>query len=127
MSKDAAKAQAGQGELLPPVVPRPGPGENPVFAPPQPAPAPGGTVYIPPGPPQKTETPLLAPVLDWAVEKVAPAAWDVAKPAILPTTIGAALNYGGAAVPGLYGAPPAQPAKVIGSVIGTGANMALGH
>ena len=37
-----------------------------------PPPPPDATVYIPPGPPQKTETPLLAPVLDWAVEKVVP-------------------------------------------------------
>lgn len=125
-AKEAYKLYTeGQGELLAPTVPRPGPGENPVIAPPQPPPASGGTVYIPPGPPQQTETPLLNPVLDWAAQKVAPAAWDVAKPAILPTTIGAALNYGGGAVPGLNALPP--PAREsLGSVIGTGINMLTG-
>lgn len=121
--------QKGQGELLPPVVPRPGPGENPVLAPPKPPPATGGTVYIPPGPPTPTETPLLDPVLDWAVKKVAPAAWDVAKPAILPTTIGAALNYGGPSLPVVgpaLAAIPPQARESIGSVVGTGLNMALG-
>jgi hypothetical protein len=123
------KRMEGYGTPLPPVVPRPGPGENPVFAPPQPPPATGGTVYIPPGPPARTETPLLDPVFNWIGETVAPAALDVAKPAILPTTIGAALNYGGPYVPGVGRALsvlPAQARESIGSVIGTGANMLLG-
>lgn len=123
------KRIAGFGTPLPPVVPRPGPGENPVLAPPQPAPSTGGTVYVPPDPPPKTETPLLSPVLDWAVSKVAPAAWDVAKPAILPTTIGAALNYGGPSLPVVgpaLGALPPQARESIGSVVGTGVNMLLG-
>ena len=120
----AKKAQAGEGEFLPADLPRPGPGENPILVPPRQAP-PDATVYVPPGPPQKTETPLLAPVLDWAVDKVAPAAWDVAKPAILPTTLGAAANYGGAYVPGLK-LLPAQARESIGSVVGTGINMLTG-
>lgn len=121
--------QKGQGDLLPPVVPRPGPGENPVLAPPQPHPASGGTVYVPTGPPARTETPLLEPVFNWIGEKVAPAAWDVAKPAILPTTIGAALNYGGPSLPVVgpaLAALPPQARESIGSVVGTGLNMALG-
>jgi hypothetical protein len=68
---------------------------------------------------------MLAPVFDWAVEKVAPATWDVAKPAILPTTLGAAFNYGGGAVPGLNALPP-QARESIGSVVGTGINMLTG-
>ena len=115
----------GRGGVGPADVPRPGPGENPVIAA-------AAILLLQTRPcmshqarPPKTETPLLSPVLDWAVEKVAPAAWDVAKPAILPTTIGAALNYGGAYVPGLN-AVPAPARESIGSMIGTGANMALG-
>lgn len=124
----AKKAQAGEGEFLPVDLPRPGPGENPIIVPPRQSP-PDATVYVPPGPPKKTETPLLAPVLDWAVEKVAPAAWDVAKPAILPTTIGAALNYGGPSLPVVgpaLAALPPQARESIGSVVGTGINMLTG-
>jgi hypothetical protein len=119
------RLQKGEGDLLPPVVPRPGPGENPVLAPPQPPPATGGTVYIPPGPPTPTEKPLLEPVFNWLGKTVLPKALDVATPAILPTTLGAIANYGGAAVPGFSALPP--PAREsIGSVVGTGINMLTG-
>lgn len=120
----AKKAQAGQGEWLNLDIPRPGPGENPIIAPPNPPP-PDATVYNPPGPPRTTEEPLLAPVFNWIGETVLPKALDVARPAILPTTLGAAANYGGAAVPGLSALPP-QARESIGSVVGTGINMLTG-
>ena len=125
------KVKAGYGEALPPVVPRPGPGENPVLAPPRP-PAPDATVYVPPemrprAPRQ--ERPLLEPVFNWLGETVVPASWNAAKPAILPTTLGAALNYGGPSLPVVgpaLAALPPQARESIGSVVGTGANMLLG-
>jgi hypothetical protein len=120
--------QKGQGTLLPPVVPRPGPGENPVLAPPKPS-APDATVYVPPAPPTPTEKPLLEPVFNWIGETVAPAAWDIGKKGILPTLGSAGLNYGGPYLPYVgpaLAALPPQARESIGSVLGTGANMALG-
>lgn len=127
--KDAyERYQRGEGSLLPPVVPRPGPGENPVLTPPKPSAPTGGEVYVPPETQPRAprqERPLLAPVFDVIEETVIPPVARAAGRGILPT-IG---SVAGTVAPAVYpplSAVPVQARQGIGSMLGTGANMALG-
>jgi hypothetical protein len=121
------KVLDGQGTEVPQPV-RPAPGEGPVFSPPRPEPPSGGTVSIPrqPTPQAPGQQPgLIDPVIDWFAQNVVPGGVDIAKKGLIPTATSQALRYGGAAVPGLRLLPP-EAREGLGSMVGTGVNMALG-
>jgi hypothetical protein len=116
----------GKGMALPPNPSGGAPTERPaattdpaLYA--QPPAQPDATVYNPGTPPGAPSRDLLQPVYD----AVLPAVGRFAGRAALPTAGSLALGVGGQFVPGLSTVPP-PVREAAGSMLGTGANMALG-